>query len=488
MKFSLSLVALVASALSVSALNTIEVKGNAFFDSETGDRFYIRGVDYQIPDANGDTADPLADYDVCSRDIPYIKALGMNTIRVYHVDNSADHSDCMQLLADNDIYLILDVANQDQSISRDYPYYSYNYILAQHNFATIDVFQNYTNLLGFIAANEVVNDVNTTKAATVLKAVIRDMRAYIKARDYRSIPVGYAAADVEENRYQLAHYLNCGEEDTRAEFFAINDYSWCGDSSYTVSGYSTKVKNFSNYSLPLFFSEYGCNLVEPRPFSEVESIYSEEMTAVFSGGLVYEYVQEANDYGLVNVTAGSDEVTILTDYNNLASMLNSTSNPSGDGGYTTDNEASECPAYVKGLWEANNTLPALPSEASAYMTDGAGDPLGPDGPSNQWTPSDSSYGDATLSVSGSVSQATATLSTSSGVSSSAVGSSASATSTDGSSSSSSSSSSSASSATSSAAESSSAAIADFNRAQSAVNFAVPAAVVVVCFGFGLVAF
>ena len=32
----------------VSALNPIVIKGNAFFDSVTGDRFYIRGVDYQV--------------------------------------------------------------------------------------------------------------------------------------------------------------------------------------------------------------------------------------------------------------------------------------------------------------------------------------------------------------------------------------------------------------------------------------------------------
>lgn len=356
--------------------------------------------------------------------------------------------------------------------------YSYNYVLAQHNFATIDVFQNYTNLLAFVAANEVVNDVNSTNTATVLKAVIRDMRAYIKAMDYRSIPVGYAAADVEENRYQLAHYLNCGDEDTRAEFFAINDYSWCGSSSFSVSGYSTKVKNFSNYSLPIFFSEFGCNLVQPRPFTEVASIYSTQMSSVFSGGLVYEYVQEVNDYGLVNVTAGSDEVTVLTDYNNLKAMLAKTDDPSGTGNYKTSNKASECPDYVAGLWEASNTLPDLPEEASAYMTDGAGTPLGTDGPSNQWTPANSDDGDASLTGSQSAGTSSARSGSSSAGSSSAI-----ATTTGGSSSSSS-----ASSAASSAATSSSAANANLGHAQSAVSFAMPAAAVVVCFIFGLAVF
>lgn len=31
-----------------ATLNPIVIKGNAFFDSVTNERFYIRGVDYQV--------------------------------------------------------------------------------------------------------------------------------------------------------------------------------------------------------------------------------------------------------------------------------------------------------------------------------------------------------------------------------------------------------------------------------------------------------
>jgi Glucanosyltransferase len=37
-----------SSSGSSSPLNPLIIKGNAFFDSVTGDRFYIRGVDYQV--------------------------------------------------------------------------------------------------------------------------------------------------------------------------------------------------------------------------------------------------------------------------------------------------------------------------------------------------------------------------------------------------------------------------------------------------------
>lgn len=39
-----------------ATLNPLVIKGNAFFDSVTNDRFYIRGVDYQVltPTSNRD--------------------------------------------------------------------------------------------------------------------------------------------------------------------------------------------------------------------------------------------------------------------------------------------------------------------------------------------------------------------------------------------------------------------------------------------------
>ena len=56
-------------------------------------------VDYQ-PGGSSQATDPLADYATCSRDIPIFKELGLNTIRVYTVDNSANHDQCMAALAD----------------------------------------------------------------------------------------------------------------------------------------------------------------------------------------------------------------------------------------------------------------------------------------------------------------------------------------------------------------------------------------------------
>lgn len=220
----------------------------AFFAGS--DRFYIRGVDYQ-PGGSSSASDPIADTAGCTRDIQYFKQLGLNTIRVYTVDNTANHDECINALAAAGIYLVLDVNTPNYSLNRADPAPSYNAVYLQSLFATIDAFANYDNTLLFFSGNEVINAANNTNCAPYVKAVTRDMKQYIGSQGYRNIPVGYSAADVAENRYQMAEYMNCGTADQRSDFFAFNDYSWCDPSSYTTSGWSAEVALYGNYSIPL---------------------------------------------------------------------------------------------------------------------------------------------------------------------------------------------------------------------------------------------
>lgn len=202
-----------------AALPAVSASGNAFWAN--GKRFYMRGIDYQ-PGGSAANLDPLADTKICKRDIEKFRELGVNTIRVYAVDNSKDHTECMQALNDAGIYLVLDVNNPLYSINRAKPAPSYNQVYLQSVFAVIDEFQKYDNTLAFFSGNEVINDeAGTTRSAPYVKAVTRDMRQYIRTRKYRSIPVGYSAADVSDNRMQTAHYFNCGTEDERSDFFAF---------------------------------------------------------------------------------------------------------------------------------------------------------------------------------------------------------------------------------------------------------------------------
>jgi hypothetical protein len=352
-----------------SSITPVTVKGNAFFAGDK--RFYMRGVDYQ-PGGSSKAKDPIADVETCKRDVAKFKDLGLNTIRVYTVDNTADHDECMGMLADAGIYLALDVNTPLYSINRAEPEVSYNKVYLQSIFATIDKFQKYDNTLLFFSGNEVINDDDTTSCAPYVKAVTRDIKSYINARGYRSIPVGYSAADVESNRFEMAEYMNCGVDAVRSDFYAFNDYSWCdGASSFTVSGWDKKVEKFSNYSIPLFLSEYGC-ITNERTFDAVKSIYDDDMTAVYSGGLVYEYSEEGSGYGLVKISGNG--VSELDDYTSLKKAFKNSAIPTTDGGYKKSGGASECPTKSK-TWNvdmADDKLPAFPEGAADFMQNGAG--------------------------------------------------------------------------------------------------------------------
>lgn len=58
---------------------------------------------------------------------------------------------------------------------------------------------------------------------------------------------------------------------------------------------------------------YGCNIITPRKFDEVRSIYLEEMNHVVKGGLIYEFTEEPNNYGLVRVLPDQN-IQLLADF------------------------------------------------------------------------------------------------------------------------------------------------------------------------------
>ncbi|KAL9033144.1 MAG: hypothetical protein Q9214_007649, partial [Letrouitia sp. 1 TL-2023] len=107
--------------------------------------------------------DPLADADKCNRDIPLMTQLQTNTIRVYAVDPTKNHDDCMEALQNAGIYVILDLGEPKVSINRDTPEWSQT---TYSRYTTVvDTFAKYTNTLGFFAGNEVSNAPNNTEAS-----------------------------------------------------------------------------------------------------------------------------------------------------------------------------------------------------------------------------------------------------------------------------------------------------------------------------------
>jgi len=105
------------------------------------------------------------------------------------------------------------------------------------------------------------------------------------------------------------------------------------------------------------------------------------MTGVFSGGLVYEYSEEGNNYGLVTISGST--VTEGADFAALQTAFEGTANPTGDGGYNSTGGASGCPAKSPSWNVTSDALPAIPSAAAAMMKTGAGAGVGLTGAGSQ---------------------------------------------------------------------------------------------------------
>ncbi|KAK3326156.1 Glucanosyltransferase-domain-containing protein [Apodospora peruviana] len=349
-----------------AALPPIVMKGTKFF-YENGTQFYIKGVAYQQDSAAAGSStdstkfiDPLASASNCKRDVPLLKALGTNAIRTYAIDPKEDHSECMALLDAAGIYVISDLSEPSLSINRDEPLW--NVELYERYTAVIDEMSRYPNVIGFFAGNEVTNNKTNTPASAYVKAAVRDTKAYIAANVDRWMGVGYAANDDADIRAEIAHYFNCGNETDAIDFWGYNIYEWCGKSSFKKSGYSEQVDFFKDYSVPVFFAEYGCNLpngAEARIWDETTALYSDDMTDVISGGIVYMYFQEDNDYGLVEVSGSS--ASPMKDYDTLKTkMADIKPSSTSMDAYTPTNTAAACPSVNSGWEVVGDSLPPTP--------------------------------------------------------------------------------------------------------------------------------
>ncbi|KAI8830838.1 Glucanosyltransferase-domain-containing protein [Chytridium lagenaria] len=292
----------------------IVIKDNRFYDESSGKPFIVRGMAYQ-PRQNGRIYDPISNMrkSAWMRDLQVMEDLGINTVRVYEIEPSLPHDEFMNELQSRSMYLILDLGRREYSLNRDSPEYSLESstdmlktlthsqsinTIPHHLFVLIH--NSFSNVLGYFAGNEVVNSFSSSVSAPHMKALIRDLKARSRTLE-RYIPIGYSDSDDAQIRDATKQYFTCGDEEAAVDFFGLNLYEWCGKSSYKLSGYADRTREMQDLKIPLLISEYGCNTVRPRIFQEIDAIYGKEMLKVWSGGIMYEFTDEDNSYGIVEI-------------------------------------------------------------------------------------------------------------------------------------------------------------------------------------------
>lgn len=243
----------------------------------------FEGVAYSVE--NGPNYDPLNNPDQCKLDAALMKTLGVNTVRVYTVNYEDPHDECMATFADAGIYILVDLTTPFTGFNTIAPEWTMD--MFNNYTKTLDAFAKYDNLLAVTVGNEVINGGETTTSAPYIKAAIRDVKAYRDGQGYREIPVGYTAADIDEVRLATQDYLVCGNNiSNHADFWGLNRYSWCGNSTFTMSGYSGLYHEAQDYPVPIFFSETGCNKVGGREFGDQEAILGPDMNDRWSGAVL----------------------------------------------------------------------------------------------------------------------------------------------------------------------------------------------------------
>lgn len=384
-----SLISLLLTALFTVATNgipTISVTGSKFFTSD-GKQFYIKGVAYQLVED-----DPLVDTAQCQRDAALMQKLGANSIRVYHVNATADHAGCMNVFAQAGIYLWVDLDSFKTYIKLGTTP-SWTSDKAASYRAVMENFQQFNNTAGFFIGNEVLNDLSDSGSAPYLLSATVDLRSYAKSKGYRRIPIGYSATDTGALP-MLQDYLVCRPNaDERLDFYALNSYRWCGASTFEQSGYDKILNATENYPVPVFFSEIGCNTVPPRIFTDQTAVFG-QMADVWSGAIIYEWIQEMNAYGLIsygptqdaNTNDGSRVVQgftrsgtptpIAPDFTNLQNQwatLHPTGVKSTAYAATFKTTPPACPASSAGGWtvDPSATLPSMAEVAVSGQSSSA---------------------------------------------------------------------------------------------------------------------
>jgi Glucanosyltransferase len=172
-------------------------QGSRFFHNN-GTEFFIKGVNYS-PGGSYKAlyaVDTISDGSICSRDIPYLLQLGINTVVIYDATHDGHPIVCMNMLEKAGIYALIHLNGQGVpgviAPGSKYPSTPTDYTLIEHFDQIIDLYQGFPNTLGFLLGlgpNRIPN-------LPERKAWIKHAKNYIVGKKYRNIPVGVRFPDL----------------------------------------------------------------------------------------------------------------------------------------------------------------------------------------------------------------------------------------------------------------------------------------------------
>ena len=371
------------------ASEPVYTKGNWFWRKD--ERFLIKGVSYIPRRPGGDPyetdskIDPLDEtrIDELIRDIVIFRELGINTIQVSALRPDKSYSQAMGLLADAGIYVLVTLFDDLKAPNHGphnttainphmdtAPYYTTDRL--KPALKIVDDMASHPNLLGFVVAAEAINQPALSKLASVYRAGVRDLKAWLWQREGRCPPVGVSINSVPMLQKDLLEYFTAGDMHERADFFALDCWSWMNKSSFQISGWKGMVEWMEKYPAPMYLSAFGGRAGKPRLWEEIGCLYSPDMTGVFSGGCVYTYLESGNRYGIVHVRADG-QIQRKDEFARLRAQYETVNARTRDEVYTADckdyeswvgefpgNERRHATTGAPRAWHATSDVPRVP--------------------------------------------------------------------------------------------------------------------------------
>ncbi|CAB9527262.1 glucanosyltransferase gel1 [Seminavis robusta] len=287
--------------MSLDAEDVIRVEGRYLVRGDNKDRFFVRGIAFPdapptrlITEENGQHIQYNATGWISILQQLRDSSDELNTIRLYQLDDPSlvDYSEFFHAAADLGFYILVPLTATfgNAILNRALPApHCYTKALWGYGTRMLHFALDHPNVIAGIIGNEVMNSIESWRAAPCIKAYARDLKQYMKSQlltdhKYKQrgalIPLMYAAQDsgigaalsnVDTIRLTV-DYLSCrhhnnAKDDASVDILGVNLESWC-------SSYNTFETNMdgtpgimfqmwqglhTSVHAPLVFSELGCS-------------------------------------------------------------------------------------------------------------------------------------------------------------------------------------------------------------------------------------